>query len=500
MKLTVAMLIGLLALAGLSWYWPGVWREASGKSTIGDAFSRVQRGDLVLTVTENGYLKAKNSESLKPRFRRQGVITWLVEEGTAVKEGDVLVEFDATETQNQLDDARNKLIQYDAELEAAQANLEIQKRENEAAIEKAELALEVARLTLDRYEKGEYPNTLRKNQLAVEKTRSENQRAREAFEKVPELAREGYLTSIQVEEERIRVKEAEINLENAEKELELYETYTRPMELKQKQSEVRDAERELETAREKAAINMKEKEARVSQQDGLVKSTRARIETLEQELEWMKICAPKPGLVIYGDPANPWMSEQIQVGSQVWQGNTLITLPDLSEMQVLLSVHEADIDQIALGQHCVVTLDSYKGRVFTGTVTDIASVATSAGWEDETNKQFRVEISMDALDVELRSGITAKVEIQVERLPDVLHVPIHAVFKEGEHYLCFVPAGNGYDRANVRIGKSNAHYVVIEEGLDEGDVVLLYDPRGEAAEGQAPVAAKEQAAPVAVEE
>lgn len=471
---------GLIAAGGLYYYYPRQQGGAEASSKYEDALFATRRGDLRITITENGYLKSKNSVQLKPKFRGQSVITWLIDEGTAAKQDDVLVKFDDTEIRQQLEETQNNLVQYQTELEAAKADLEIASRENEAAIEKAELALEVAQLTLEKYEKGEHPNNLRKNNLALEKAQSEYQRAQERYEKVPELAEEGFLTSIQVEEERINVREAQINLENAEKELELYTVYTRPMELKQKETEVKDATRTLDTARQKADINLKEKQANVSRKEGLVRTTEQRIDLINKDLEAMQIKAPQAGLVLYGDPRNSWQRDQVKIGNPVYQGWVVITLPDLTEMQVLINIHEADIAQVKVDQKAVITLDTYQGRIFTGKVTNVASVATSEDWGDETNKQFRVELTMDELDIEVRAGITAKVEIEIDTLADVLYVPIHSVFKEGDEYFCFLPdPKGGFLRQTVKIGRNNTHYVVIEEGLSEGDRVLLYDPRDE---------------------
>ena len=119
---------------------------------------------------------------------------------------------------------------------------------------------------------------------------------------------------------------------------------------------------------------------------------------------------------------------------------------------------------------------------FTGKVTRINAVASS-NWRNENSKSFGCEITMDAIDVELRAGITAKVEVQVEKLVDVVHVPIHAVFSEGGESFCFVPQEPAWAKRTVHVAKNNAHYVVIEDGLAEGEKVLLYDPReGEATE------------------
>lgn len=485
MKLLL-LIIGLATVGALSIFGPdtfGTMKEARGADRFVDAVFEAKRGDLAVTVSENGYLKAENSESLQPKYQGQNTITSLIDEGEFVEEGDTLVEFDATDLENDLEEAKNRLIQYEAEFEAAEANLAIQVRENEAATEKADLGLEVARLTLKRYLEGERPNTLRKNALAVEKAESEFKRSTEAYEQVPELLAEGFLTSIAAEEEKFRLREAEINVENAKQDLKIYETLTSPMELKQKESGVRDAERENETAQERANIRIKEKEARVSQNRRHVDSTKSRIEEIERNLGYMKLIAPRPGVVLYGDPNNRWMVNEIKVGNTIWPGMTVITLPDLSTMQVLLDVHEADIDLLEPGQKCTITIDTYKGKIFAGEVTDVASVATSSGWGDATNKKFRVELSMDNVeDIELRAGVTAKVEIQIELLEDVLHIPIHAVHKDGDAFVCFSPSPTGFARHVITLGKSNDNYVVIESGLEAGDRVILFDPREEGAE------------------
>ncbi|MFT7484863.1 MAG: HlyD family secretion protein [Candidatus Paceibacteria bacterium] len=435
------------------------------------------RGDLKITVTENGYLKAKNSLNLKPEFERQGTISWLIEEGEEVKEGDVLVEFDKTELEDQINELETSLIQYEMEHEAGEAELGIQERDNETVVEKAELALEIAKLKLERYERGEAPNELRLKDLAVDKAKSEHSRAKVRADQAPALQAEGFMTELQVEDERLALRVAEINLENMAKELELFLEYSRPMEMTQFQTAVKDATREVENATIKAAIRFKQKKAAVTQQQRRVDSTTARIEQLGKELGFMTIVAPQPGLVHYGDPARRWMHEQIKIGNTLRKGNTIITLPDLRVMQVLIQVHEADIDLVTLDMPVLVTIETHKGVTFPAKVTDIATVAASSGWNDSTNKSFRVEVTMDPIEVQMRAGVTARAEVQVAELTDVLQVPIHAIRPEGDIHYCFVYMDGTPVRREVTVGNNNAHRVEVLSGLEEGDRVLLYDPR-----------------------
>src|SRR5262245_21780275 len=338
--IAAAVVLGLAASS--RWLVPGKAEAAEANPT---SRCKVQRGPLRIAIEENGYLAAKDNVKISPKFKGQGTITKLVEEGKSVVPGDLLIEFDKTQLETQISELENSLVQYEIELEAAKANLEIQERDNQAAIEKAELALQMAQLTLERYEQGDAPNELRKLNLATEKAASELQRAKERFEQVPELVQQGFLTRIQEEEERIRLREAEIGDENAKKDLDLHLTYTTRMEHTQKESEVKDADRQLENARKKADINLKEKQAALAQRDRQVTSTKNRLDQQRTELGNYTIKAENPGIVHYGDPENPWWRQEVKVGNSAYQGQTLVTIPDLTVMQVLLQIHEADINK-----------------------------------------------------------------------------------------------------------------------------------------------------------
>jgi len=232
-----ALWVALIAVLGLaaSSRWLGTGKaEAAGPGASSSSLFTVARGDLRMAIEENGYMSAKDNVKISPKFQGEGKIMVLVEEGKTVAPGDVLIEFDKTQLEQQINELENSLVQYEIELEAAKANLEIQERDNQASIEKAELGQQMAQLTLERYQQGDAPNELRKLNLEAEKAKSALDRAKERYEQVPALKEQGFLTAIQEEEERIRVREAEIGDENARVDLQLHETYTARMDLKKK--------------------------------------------------------------------------------------------------------------------------------------------------------------------------------------------------------------------------------------------------------------------------
>ncbi len=189
------------------------------------------------------------------------------------------------------------------------------------------------------------------------------------------------------------------------------------------------------------------------------------------------------GIVIYGNPSEPWSRGEIKLGGQIWGGFTLFTIPDLSIMQTQLQIHEADINKVALDQVVTVTMDTYPGLILTGKVTKIASVA-GGGMNDMMRMMggevttFTVEVTFEEVeDITLRPGISAKAEIFIEERTDILYIPIQCVFlEEGIHYCYIMNANSQPQKTEVKADISNDNYIQITEGLDEGDSVLLYNP------------------------
>ena len=482
MKRKKIVLFGV-AVAALGVVWlqvPGgkpkapVASTPSGKGGLYGA----KKGSLRVTITANGTVKAKNSIQVRAEIKGQGKATFLIPEGTAVKEGDLLLDMDKTDQQKQVDQHEMNRIQFESELASAKTEVDIQKADNQTNIEKAALKLEFAKLNLEKYEQGEGPQEKRRLQLEVDKSISEEARARDKFESMPELLKEGFVTKVEVEEERFRHEAAKIAVQSAQLALDLFNKYTYPMTLRQKQTDVTDTQREYDRAVQKAGSLLQQKEAMLSQKDRQLKSLLDQLDRAKKELEHMTIKSPGSGLVLYGDPEQPWWdrSNRLKVGGNVWGNQVLMTLPNLSEAQVLLNIHETDITKAALDQKVTVTCDTYPGRVFSGKVTKVAPLAQTEGWGDDSVKRFPVEVTMEGKDHGLKPGVSAKCEILVETVESVLFVPIQAVFVEQAKHHCFVTQGEGFVKRSVKLGKNNDNFIVIEEGLSEGEEIALFNP------------------------
>jgi hypothetical protein len=238
---------------------------------------------------------------------------------------------------------------------------------------------------------------------------------------VPELRKEGFLTKIQEEEERIALREKEIEVENADKDLELSRDVHAADEPRERQNGVKDADRGLINAREKSEISLKEKAAKHERRgQGEVDRSAPREAREGARLHDDPRAAPR-GRLLRPIRRSRGSTTTIKLGNRIHQGNTVITLPDLKEMQVLIQVHEADIDLVQARAAVRVTLEAIKERVFDAKVTRIGAVATRTGATREQDVRGRGHDGSDRR--RAARGTTAKAEIQVETVPDTLHVP-----------------------------------------------------------------------------
>ena len=121
--------------------------------------------------------------------------------------------------------------------------------------------------------------------------------------------------------------------------------------------------------------------------------------------------------------------------------------------------------------------DVQKDRIFHGEVIKIDSVANAGNrrWGDQI-RRFKVEVSLQGNDLELKPGTSAEVEIHTADLEDVLYVPLQAVHAAAGKYFCFLDGASSKAMAELTVGRSNDSFLEIIDGLEEGQHVLLYKP------------------------
>lgn len=280
------------------------------------------------------------------------------------------------------------------------------------------------------------------------------------------------------------------NIESAMKQLEnnfliqeySYEQAKLRYELMKYEAEIKKREQEIEF--KKAALSLQQAEEKIESQKVIdaanlskaelrVKQAQMRLDEAQELLDALTITAPKSGMVVLQKIWSPNGREKVKIGDTPHRGMDIISIPDLSTMLVKTAVNEIDISRVAVGQQVVITLDALPGPVFYGKITSVATLARSE--EGSDMKVFDIEVTVDGSDERLKPGMSALSKIITGTVPDALYIPLEAVFENEDTTVVYIK-GHAFDRQVVKVGKKNSDYIIIEEGLSEGDQVALRDP------------------------
>jgi len=475
-----AIFLSLGAVGVLTW---AVWPDGSGGSSSDfpeQGLFTVRRAELNVVITENGSLIAKDSQQVIFSADGGGEISFLIDEGEEVAEGDLICQLDSSNLEDELETLELDIVTSEADVESARTELELQETQNESDLEKADVALEKAGKELERYTEGDVPNERRKLEVAIKDAQTTYERSKKKYEDSQVLFDKEYVTETDLEQDKIAFEKADVQLEGAKLDQAIFEKYTFPMTLRERNVALSDATREMDAASKRAVTRLRQKEVDLEKDEKrLTRKRKQREETIE-EITKMTLRAPGPGIVLHGDPKQPWQSDDVRVGGRIWSGITVATIPDLRVMQVQLAIHEADISKLKEGLPTSVTMDTYPGVVLSGEVSKVASIAGGGDrWNRNSEvKTFQVEVTLEAReDLSLKPGISAKAEIFIANRSDALSVPVQCVvLEEGKHY-CYVMSDDGVaTRREVVPGLSNENFLEILEGLEEGERVLLYNP------------------------
>jgi RND family efflux transporter MFP subunit len=169
-------------------------------------------------------------------------------------------------------------------------------------------------------------------------------------------------------------------------------------------------------------------------------------------------------------------------GDQVASGTPLGTISGSENMSVRCRIKENNIAAVRKGQEAEIEFQSLAGKQFSGMVSSVGTVAREVWvWEDPTaeanERVFDVVVKVKQTHPgALKPGLNARARIIVQRLPEVVSVPLDAVLERGGKSLVYVKQGDGFAQREVQIGDRNDVAVVVRSGLLGGEVVALSDP------------------------
>ncbi|MDR1738846.1 MAG: efflux RND transporter periplasmic adaptor subunit [Candidatus Symbiothrix sp.] len=233
------------------------------------------------------------------------------------------------------------------------------------------------------------------------------------------------------------------------------------------------ADNALLQAEEQIENRIKIQKEEIKQKNLDIAQDRARLKEAYETLNKLSVISPSPGIAIINK--NWSTGNKFTVGDQSWSNSALIQLPDLSKLKATVSINEVDIAKISKGLQVEIKPDAFSDSVFTGEVMTIANLAVNK--EGSTKiKVFPVEILIHETNPNLLPGLTVSCRIIIDKLTDVLYVPLEALHSEGDRQFVYKKTGGSFDKTEVETGAVNADYAVIVKGLDEKDKVALANP------------------------
>ena len=229
----------------------------------------------------------------------------------------------------------------------------------------------------------------------------------------------------------------------------------------------------LEKAKEQIGNRQKIQIEDVKQKKLSITQDRGRLEEAHETLQKLCVVTPSPGIAIIN--RNWSTGSKYQVGDQCWAGSPLIQLPDLSALKAVVRINEVDISKLTKGLEVEIKPDAFSDSIFKGRVNAVANLAVN---KDGSNKikVFPVEILIDGRNENLLPGLTVSCRIILDKIDDVLYVPIDAVKLEGDKNYVFKKTAGGFEKVEVETGANNSDYIIITKGLDEKDKIALIDP------------------------
>ena len=393
----------------------------------------ITRGDLLVTVTEQGTLESSNNTEIKCKVRGFSTVTWVIEGGTVVKPGDELVRLDTKVIEEQHSLTKTNTFIASATLARTKAN-----------VEKATIAI-------DAYKEGRFRSQLKLLEKQLEAAKRNLLVAQEMQQRSESLFKQGYVNELEVEGNAFTVTQAELELKVKQTEIKVLNQFTKEMELVTLRGNLTASNEKLKADKAGLAMEIKRK-------------TRA-----EEELVACVIKAERSGLVIYPSAAAWKRTPDITEGATVRKDQVLLLMPDLTKMQVKVGIHESIVDRIHPGSKALVTLSD---RTLEAEVSTVASVTRPAGWWTGNVVKYDTIIELPAVEG-LKPGMSAEVEVIMARHEDVLTIPVAAVVETDEGDFCWVKTAEETGRRSLQLGDSNDVFIVVEAGLKEGDEVVL---------------------------
>ncbi len=196
------------------------------------------------------------------------------------------------------------------------------------------------------------------------------------------------------------------------------------------------------------------------------------IDQAEDGLSALEVRAPHAGILTL---ARDWRGEMPAAGAEMWRGQDIAEIPDLSTMEAEVFVLEADAGGLEVGKPATVVVEAEPEMVWAAEIKRVDAVAKPR-FRGSPVQYFGVVLKLAEQPEAMKPGQRVRATLILDEDSDALVVPRQAVVQEEGVTLVFVASGDGFEPRRVETGASSLGLVVITGGLEEGERIALAPP------------------------
>ena len=391
--------------------------------------------------------------------------------------GDLLVKFEDGVLREKLLTQKKGVIDAERDLGNAVKDRELRKLESASSNKQAALDTEFSKQDVDRFIEGDAPLKILSLEGDIDLAEEEIKRAQERLASTKRLQKKGYATSLEVQADELTIKKHQNLITKYKKQKQLYLKFDQPQMQKRLEAKYEQAQLEEHRTLQKSRTLVEAMESLVQRREEGLKSQNERLALYQDQLTKTEVRASQDGLVIYPRSSSRSNDSYIKEGILVKKGNTILDLPDVSELMAVVQVHESFVRQLRIGQEAVVRIDSLPDKTFRGVVNYVAPTPDGFRTYYENisvyNTHVWIQDEDNQLPKDLKPGVSAKAEILVKELKDVLMVPVQSVTSHKGMKVVQIKQDGIVKVIPVKTGQFNNRFIEIKKGLEEGDQVSL---------------------------
>lgn len=396
--------LGLIAAASISWFWPDRGHQAPQEKPLEVAKQHFEAWSVF-----DGTIQAERRAPIYSKISQSSAILFLAPEGSQVKEGDLVAEFDRSTLEQSLATLQRDKALAEAELET---------------LVKADMPAELDKVGND-----------------LDKLRYDFQKQHRIVENAKKLLADGLVSDSELESQQMLLSNLERQISVEENRLKNLKDIVHPM---------------------------RESKARAQ-----LESAAKQLSLLDEQLESARLTAPFGGMVVYLPVYADGEYRNAREGDTIYRNQKIMQIADMATLLVQCQVPEASVSRIKPGNRALVKPAAFPDLELKGMVDAVGSVAVSISGRPAWQKFFNVTLRLLETDPRLRSSMSVSAQILFHEEKDVLVLPRGYVSWDKGAPRCLVRELGGPRARELELGPASDTHFLVRSGLSEGDVVYF---------------------------